>query len=272
VGFTEGDNLEIEYRWANDQYERLPTLAAELVQQRVGVIFTASGTQTAQAAQAATSTIPVVFVIGTDPVKFKLVASMNRPGGNVTGVTLLTTSMAQKRLDVLREMVPKATRFALLLNPRNPNFDLLRDDVEAAARSIGREILVLSVSSEDDFEKAFEKLTAEKAEGLVVSDDPIFINRRDKLIALAARHRVPTIYSNREVVKAGGLIAYGASYYETFRRAGRYVGEILKGAKPIELPVIQPSKFELVINLKTAADLGLEVPLALFIRADETLE
>ena len=146
------------------------------------------------------------------------------------------------------------------------------DDVEAAARSIGREILVLSVSSEADFEKAFEKLIEEKAEGLVVSDDPIFINRRDKLIALASRHRVPTIYSNREVVQAGGLIGYGASYYETFRRAGRYVGEFLKGANPSELPVIQPSKFELVINLKTAADLGLEVPPSLFIRADETLE
>jgi putative tryptophan/tyrosine transport system substrate-binding protein len=271
-GFAEGQNVAIEYRWAHDQYDQLPRLAAELVKEGVAVIFTASGTQTAQAAIAATSTIPIVFVVGTDPVKFKLVSSITHPSANATGMSLLTTAMARKRLDVLRLMVPSAKTFALLLNPKNPNFNYLRDDVSEAALALGVQIFVLSVSKEEDFDTAFEQVIERHIDGLVVSDDPIFVSRRDKLVFLTLQNKIPAIYSNREVVLAGGLIGYGASYADTFRRAGMYVGEILKGAKPKDLPVMQPEKFELTINLKTAGALGLRVPPELMILADEVIE
>src|SRR4051812_21550036 len=271
-GFVVGQNVAIEYRWAHDQYDQLPRLAAELVEDGVAVIFTASGTQTAQAAIAATSTIPIVFVVGTDPVKFKLVSSIAHPSANVTGVSLLTTAMARKRLDMLHLMVPSAKTVALLLHPKNPNFDYLREDVSEAALALGDQVFVVSVSKEEDFDTAFEQIVEHHIDGLVVSDDPIFVSRRDKLVSLALKNKIPAIYSNREVVLAGGLIGYGASYAATFRRAGMYVGEILKGAKPKDLPVVQPEKFQLTINLKTAGALGLRVPPELLILADEVIE
>jgi putative ABC transport system substrate-binding protein len=272
AGYIEGRNVIIEYRWAEDQYDRLPALAAELVGQRVSVLVTANATVAALAAKAATSTIPIVFTIGADPVQFGLVASLNRPGGNVTGVSFLSNALVAKQLELLREFVPAASEFGLLVNPGNPNAESDVKQARAAADSLGRTIHVVYASSKQDLGTAFATFIEQRVAALVVVPDPLFIGQREQLAALAAHHAMPTIYSNRLYADAGGLMSYGASQFDAYHQAGIYVGRILSGEKPADLPVVQPTKFELVINLKTAKALGLTVPLALQVAADEVIE
>jgi putative ABC transport system substrate-binding protein len=272
VGYVEGHNLIIEYRWADDHYDRLPALAAELVDQRVSVIATANATAAALAAKAATSTIPVVFTIGADPVQFKLVASLNRPGGNVTGVSFLSNLLVAKQLGLLQEFVPAASEFGLLVNPSNPNAASDTQRAKAAADSLGRKIHIVHASTDRDLGTAFAALIGRRVAALVVVPDALFVGPREQLATLAARHAIPTIYSNRVYADAGGLMSYGASQLDAYRQAGIYVGRILSGAKPADLPVIQPTKFELVINLKTARALNLQVPDKLLALADEVIE
>ena len=272
-GYVEGQNVAVEYRWANNELDRLPELAADLVRRQVAVIVAAGGAPTALAAKAATSTIPVVLVFGSDPVRLGLIASLNRPGGNVTGVTFLTTELMAKRLDLLRELVPQATTVAFLSGDQRVLVaqDMLQD-VLAAAGTLGRQVVVVEARGDRDFEPAFATFAERRAGALVVGGSTLFDSNRDKLVALAARDRMPTIYQAREYVLDGGLMSYGASYGDAFRLGGLYVGQILKGATPAKLPVEQSTRFELVINLKTAKTLGLEVPLSLLIRADELME
>jgi putative ABC transport system substrate-binding protein len=270
-GFIEGRNVAIEYRWAEGHYDRLPALATELVNLRVAVLF-AGALPAALAAKQVTSTIPVVFVMGADPVKLGVVASLNRPGGNLTGICQLHGALGGKRLEIIRELVPSLAVLAVLSNPKNPNADDHLNEIEAAAHSIGQQIDVIRASSEADIDVAFTSLARHRDSALLVADDPLFSVHRDKIVALAARHRVPTSYYVREFVLAGGLTSYGSSGSDNNRQAGIYVGRILKGAKPADLPVMQPTKFELVINLKTARTLGLEVPPTLLARADEVIE
>jgi putative tryptophan/tyrosine transport system substrate-binding protein len=272
VGYIEGRNLIIEYRWADDHYDRLPALAAELVGQRVSVIATANATAAALAAKAATSTIPIVFTIGADPVQFGLVASLNHPGGNVTGVSFLSNLLVAKQLGLLQEFVPAASEFGLLVNPDNPNAEPDTRHAKAAADSLGRKIHVVYASSERDLGSAFTALIERHVAALVVVPDALFVGQRQQLATLASRHAIPTIYSNRVYADAGGLMSYGASQLDAYRQAGIYVGRILNGEKPADLPVIQPTKFELVINLKTAKALGLSVPQTLLSTADEVIE
>ena len=230
------------------------------------------GVVSALAAKAATTTIPIVFVNGSDPLKFGLVASFNRPGGNITGVSFFAIELEAKRLELLRALVPQATIFAALLNPNNPNAESQSKDVREAGRVSGRSVLVLNAGTERDIDAAFETLVHQKAEALTVTADSLFLSRLDQIVALAARHRVPTIYTNRESVELGGLISYQPNLSDSFRQAGIYTGRILKGEKPADLPVVQPTKFELVINLKTARALGLTVPGSLLVLADEVIE
>jgi putative ABC transport system substrate-binding protein len=272
VGYIEGRNLIIEYRWADDHYDRLPALAAELVGQRVSVIATANATAAALAAKAATSTIPIVFTIGADPVQFGLVASLNHPGGNVTGVSFLSNLLVAKQLGLLQEFVPAASEFGLLVNPDNPNAEPDTRHAKAAADSLGRKIHIVYASSERDLGSAFTALIERHVAALVVVPDALFVGQRQQLATLASRHAIPTIYSNRVYADAGGLMSYGASQLDAYRQAGIYVGRILNGEKPADLPVIQPTKFELVINLKTAKALGLSVPQTLLSTADEVIE
>jgi putative ABC transport system substrate-binding protein len=272
VGYIEGRNLIIEYRWADDHYDRLPALAAELVGQRVSVIATANATAAALAATAATSTIPIVFTIGADPVQFGLVVSLNRPGGNVTGVSFLSNLLVAKQLGLLQEFVPAASEFGLLVNPSNPNAESDTRHAKAAADSLGRKIHVVHASTERDLETAFAALIERRVAALVVVPDALFVGQREQLATLAARHAIPKIYSNRAYADAGGLMSYGASQLDAYRQAGMYVGRILSGEKPADLPVIQPTKFELVINLKTARALNLQVPDKLLALADEVIE
>ena len=270
TGHVDGRNVAIEYRWAEDHYERLPAHAVELAGRQVSVIA-ATPTVAALAAKAATTTIPIVFLFGGDPVEAGLVASLNRPGGNITGVSFLSGALGQKLLELLHELVPAATSIALLANPANPVAAKLTDFQEAA-RALSLRQLVLEASSERDIDLVFASLVQQRAGALIVQAEPLFFNRRDQLLALAARHEIPAIYPYREFPAAGGLMSYGASLADAYRQQGTYVGKILRGAKPADLPVMQSSKFELVINLKTAKTLGLEVPLPLLIRADELID
>jgi putative tryptophan/tyrosine transport system substrate-binding protein len=273
VGYTEGHNVAIEFRWAKSQYDRLPELAADLVRRHVAVIAATGGSVSAIAAKSVTTTIPIVFTSGGDPVQLRLVESLNRPGGNVTGVNLFTTTLAAKRLELLHELVPAAKVIAMLVNPTNPNSEPDTRAVQAAAPTIGVQIVVLKASNGAEIGKAFDALSQYKVDAVLVGADPLFDNSgRDQLIVLTARHAVPAIYDWRDVTVAGGLVSYGSNLAEGYRLAGVYAGRILKGAKPADLPVQQPSKFEFVINLKTAKALGLTIPNQMQLLADEVIE
>jgi putative ABC transport system substrate-binding protein len=275
TGYVEGRNVAIEYRWAENQYDRLPELAAELVRRRVSVITTGSSTLAALAAKAATTTLPIVFLMGSDPVQFGLVASLNRPGGNLTGITTLNLEMTPKRLQVLRELLPTTTIMAVLVNPTNAPATVETEvrQVQAAAYTLGLQMVhVLQASTERDLDSAFSTLIQRRAGGLVISADTFFSGKSVELAALASRHAVPTISPYRDFVTAGGLMSYGGSVTELYRLAGVYTGRILKGEQPADLPVQQVTKVQLAINLKTAKALGLTVPTSLIGRADEIIE
>jgi len=271
AGYSEGVNLAFEYRWAEGNYDRLAAQAAELVRRGVAVIFAAS-LPSAIAAKAATTTIPIVFVMGADPVKLGVVASLNQPGANVTGVYQFYGALGGKRLELLRELIPTASLIAVLTNPKNPNAEDHLADIEAAARAMGQRILVVPVSADAEIAAAFAKMAQERANALLVADDPFFGTRRDQLVAQANGRALPAIYYAREFVAAGGLISYGSDSIYNYARAGAYVARVLKGTPPAALPIEQPTKFELVINLKTAKALGLTVPLTLQAAADEVIE
>ena len=270
AGFVEGRDVTIDYRWAQGRYDQLPMLAAELVRKPVAVLVTTGGTVSARAAKAVTQTIPVVFTTADDPVEVGLVDSLNRPGGNLTGITASFIEAAPKRLELLQEMLPKASTIGLLVNPNNPATLIEASEVQAAAR--GRRVEVQTASTEQDIDGAFEGLKQARVDGLLIAADPFLFSRADQLVALAARQGIPTLYFRREFAQAGGLMAYGSNFAEFFRVMGLYAGQILWGAKPADLPVQQPTKFELAINLKTAKALGLAVPPSLLARADEVIE
>jgi putative ABC transport system substrate-binding protein len=270
TGYVEGQNLVIEHRWAEGRYDRLPALAADLVGRKVDVIA-ASTTPSALAAKDATSTIPIVFNVA-DPIESGLVASLARPGANLMGISLLTVELMPKRLELLSELVPQAGVIALLVNPNNATSERIIPDMQEAARARGVQIQILKVGSESEIDAAFATLVQQQAGALVVGPDPFFLSRREQLVALAARHAVPAIYEWREFAAAGGLISYGTSLTGMWRQFGIYTGKILKGAKPADLPVQQPTTFELVVNLKTAKALGIAVPPSILARADEVIE
>jgi putative ABC transport system substrate-binding protein len=272
AGYVEGRNVAIEYRWAEEQTERLPALAADLVSRKVAVIAVAGQVLGALAAQAATRTIPVVFLTGADPVALGLVASLNRPGGNLTGVTTLSVELEPKRLELLHSVVPTATSLGALVNPTNPNAATHARELQSAARALGFRLEMLHATSERDFDGVFARLAELKAGGLVIGTDGLFISRGEELGALAARHAMPAIFQFRSFAAAGGLMSYGGSLVEMYRQSGTYTGRILKGEKPADLPVQQVTKVELILNLKTAKALGLSIPLPLLGRADEVIE
>jgi putative tryptophan/tyrosine transport system substrate-binding protein len=271
TGYVEGQNTAIEYRFAEGQYERLAALAADLVRRQVTVIA-ALGTPAAPAAKVATETIPIVFTVGVDPVEAGLVTSLNRPGGNITGVTGLGVELSPKRLELLHELLPSATVVAALMNPATTAAGTQSKDLQASARGLGLHLHLLGASTESDFEASFAKLVQLRAGGLVVSNDPFFVSRSDQLAALALRHAVPTIFEFRAFVAAGGLMSYGSNLTDLYRLAGVYTGRVLKGEKPADLPVQQSTKVELILNLKTAKALGITFPLTLLGRADEVIE
>jgi ABC-type uncharacterized transport system substrate-binding protein len=273
TGTIEGQNATVEYHWLAGQYDRLPSLMADLVRRRVAVIATPGSNPAALAAKAATATIPIVFGVGEDPVKLGLVASLARPGGNATGINLFNVEVATKRLGILHELVPKAVRMAVLVNPANASSaeSTLRY-IPEAARAMGLQSQVLNASSSDEIDAAFATLVRERADALFVAPDSFFNSRRVQFATLTARDRIPAAYSDREIVEAGGLMSYGTDFTDMCRQVGVYAGRILKGEKPADLPVVQASKFELVINLRTAKALGLDVPPALLARADEVIE
>jgi putative ABC transport system substrate-binding protein len=272
TGFDEGRNVAIDYRWMDGQFDRLPEVANDLVRRRVAVIFASGGVVSAIAAKAATSTIPIVFSNGSDPAKFGLVASFNRPGGNVTGVSFLAIELEQKRLELLREVIPKRSVIAFLLNPKNPNADSQLNDVQTAARILDQPILVLQAATDHDLEAALAAILERQVSAFAVGADSFLYSRQNELQAFAARHHLPTISTDRPIAVMGGLMSYGPNIGDAFRHAGVYTGRILKGEKPSDLPVMRPTKYELVINLKTAKALGLEVPDKLLARADEVIE
>jgi putative tryptophan/tyrosine transport system substrate-binding protein len=270
TGYVEGENVAIDYRWAENQIDRLPLLAAELVRRRVAVIV--GNTPSAFAAKAATTTIPIVFLVAEDPVKLGLVASLARPGGNLTGINMFSAELVAKRLDLLRELVPGAARVGVLVNPAGPDAGTTLRDVEPAARAIGLQIQVLNASTSREINAAFVTFVRDRADALFVGSDPFLSSRRVQLVNLATRHAIPASFSNRESPEIGGLMSYGANILDAWRQSGTYVGRILKGAKPADLPVEQSTKFELVINTETARMLGLNVPDKLLVRADEVIE
>jgi putative ABC transport system substrate-binding protein len=272
VGYVEGRNVAIEYRRADGQYERLPGLAAELVHRPVNLIAAAGATASALAAKAATTTIPIVFNIGADPVAVGLVASLSRPGGNLTGVGYLATTVAAKILEVLHETAPSATAIAALVNPGNPNSEFDKAQAREAARVLGLELHILEAASEREIDTAFATLLQRGVKALFIEGDPLFTIRIKQLVALSVRYAMPAIYSGREFVDAGGLMSYGADRPDSFRVAGTYAGRILKGEKPADLPVQQSTKIEMIINLTTAKAIGLTIPLSLLGRADEVIE
>jgi len=271
-GYAEGRNIMIEYRWADNEYDRLPALAADLVHRSVAVIVASGGPVAAIAAKKATSTIPIVFTATSDPIQLGLVASFASPGGNVTGSAMFTAELDAKRLELLRELVPATRVVGVLVNPGRSDVEAQSRDVQQAGRRLGLQVTVMRASSERDIDAAFVGLAGQGITALLVGADPFFVNRRQQLVALAARHAVPSIYMSREIVTAGGLASYGASITDGYRQAGIYVSQILKGAKPADLPVVQPTKLELVINLKTAKALGLTILPTLLARADEVIE
>ncbi len=272
AGFVEGDNVTVEYRSVEAaQYDRLPMVAADLIHQQVAVLF-ASPINAAVAAKRASTTTPIVFAIGSDPVDMRLVESLNQPRGNATGATFLSVELGNKRLELLRDLVPKLASVAFLVNPENPTTAMQTKDMRGATTALGLKLNVVDISSRDNLENAFVKLDQERPDALVVSADTIFWSIRDQLIALAAHYSLPTVYFAREFVAAGGLISYNSDYADSIRKAGTYVGRILKGEKPANLPVLQPTKFELVINQKTAKALGLTIPQSLLAIADEVIE
>jgi len=272
-GFIEGQNLAIAFRWAEGDYKRLPALAAELVGLRVSLLFAAGGPPSALAAKAATSTVPIVFSAASDPVRLGLVASLSRPGGNITGMSTLTTPLGAKAVALLKELVPRAAVFAYLINPSNPSGELELKEARAAGDALGIQIRVLGASAVGEIDAAFAALAkAPRPDALIVAGEPFFDSQREKIVELAAKYAIPTSYAWRENVAAGGLMSYGASLTDSYRQAGIYSGRVLKGEKPAELPVMQPSKFELVLNLKTAKALGLTFPQSLLVRADELIQ
>jgi putative ABC transport system substrate-binding protein len=272
AGYVNGQNVAIEFRWADGQLDRLPELAADLVERKVTVIFAGASDVAAGAVRVAAATVPVVFATGSDPVAGRLVTSLNRPGGNLTGVTVITNALWPKRLELLRELISPAPLIAFLVNWNNVNHAPAMRELNAVARRIGQEVMAVNANAETDFEAAFAILNDKRASALVVSDDALFANKRASLVAIAARHTVPTIYGRREFTATGGLMSYGASTLDQYYQSGVYVGRILKGAKPADLPFLQPTKFEFAINLKTAKALGLTVPPTLLARADEVIE
>jgi ABC-type uncharacterized transport system substrate-binding protein len=272
AGFVEGRNVAIEYRWAEDQYDRLPALAADLVRRQVAVIATIGGNAASLAAKTATATIPVVFHGSVDPVEAGLVASLNRPGGNVTGVVTLNIDTGQKRLELIHELLPAATTIGLLLNPTNAVAEIQAKDLQAAARTLGLQLRIVHASTEHDFDQAFATLSQAQAGGLVIGTDGFLVSQSAQLAALAARHALPAIFQYRAFITAGGLMSYGGSVTDSYRLSGVYAGRILKGEKPADLPVQQATKVELIINLKTARTLGITFPITLLGRADEVIE
>jgi putative ABC transport system substrate-binding protein len=273
AGYVEGQNVAIEYRWAEGQYDRLPALAAELVSRQVAIIVASGGDPSALAAKAATATIPIVFTATvTDPVKLGLVSSLNRPGGNVTGFNLFLAVLNAKRLELLHELVPTAARIGVLVNPTNPTTEPDTNDLLTAARALRLQLNVVGASAERDLDGAFATLMRQQSSAILVAADPFFLIQRNQLVALAAHHGSPTIFTLREYATAGGLLSYGPSLADGYRLAGLYAAQILKGAKPADLPVQQAVKVELVINLKTAKTLGVEVPMSLLMRVDEVIE
>ena len=272
AGYTEGQNLAIEYRWAENQGERLPGLVADLIRRQCAVII-AAGDAVAHAAKAATASIPIVFATGEDPVKVGLVASLNRPGGNLTGISFYNSAdLHSKQLEFLREVVPKAAVIGLLVNPTQAAAESQQSDAQMAARTLGKQILIVNASSEHDFDMAFATLAQQRAGALLIAGDALFTDQRDRLVALAARYSLQTMHPHDEFVAAGGLMSYSASITDAYRQAGVYTGRILKGAKPSDLPVMLPTKYDLVINLKTAKTLGLDIPAKLLALADEVIE
>ena len=271
TGFVEGRNLSIEYRWANNRFDRLPELAADLVRRQVTVIATPSGTATALAAKAATTTIPIVFGVGVDPIQTGLVTRFNRPGGNITGVNYLSGDVASKRLRLLHELLPRAKRFGVLVNPTSPLASFL-EDMRPAAAAFGGEIDLLTASTNSEIDTAFAGLAERRIDALLLMINSLFTSRRVQIVTLAARHGVPVIYSSRVPVEIGGLMSYGTNSFDQDRVTGIYVGRVLKGEKPADMPVMQATKFEFVINLQTAKTLGIEVPSTLLALADEVIE
>ncbi len=272
AGFVEGQNVAIDSRWASGDYARLPALALDLVRAKVAVIAATGDIASARAAQEATSIIPIVFTVGSDPVGFGLVSNLSRPGGNATGITLFSSTLSAKRLELLREVVPGATVVALLMNPANPNVDSDIRAAQDAARMLGRQTVVVNADSAEAFDAAFRQAREKRAGAMLVASDPMFLGQRKTLAKLAASHRIPVMYWAREFAEDGGLISYGTSITWMYRQAGIYCGKILKGAKPADLPILQPSKFEMFINLKAAKALGLAIPQVTLLRADEVIQ
>ncbi len=273
AGFVDTENVAVTYRWAEGQYDRLPALAADLVSRQVSVIVATGGLPSSLAAKRATETIPIVFTLGSDPVKFGLVSSLNRPEGNVTGVTLFAYLLDAKRVELIHELVPNASTVALLVNPNSPaQAEAQFTDVEAAARKFGQRLVILKAGTANEIDQAIASIAPSKASALLVSADPFFLSRRDQLVALVTRHAIPSIFEWRQFVEAGGLISYGIDLVDAYRQAGVYVGKILRGAKPSELPVLQPTKFEFCINLKAAKALGISVPNTMLVAADQVIE